>query len=344
MNNNRKIFSLRRRAYLAIAIASGMLGGAASAQQAPAPDGPSIPLEVHPARKSEAAVLAPINEATRAGKRIVAVGANGVILLSDDDGKSFRQAMGVPVRSTLTSVSFADENHGWAAGHWGLVLGTSDGGETWTILRKDTEVDQPLFSIHFKNRDEGIAVGLWSLMLTTTDGGKTWSKVQLANAPGRNKADLNLMRIFAGRNGEYFIAAEQGVVLKSTGDWQRWDYFPTGYKGTLWSGVTLPDGKVIVAGLRGSLYYSNDDGKLWNPIDTHTKSSITDIAYSNGAVKAVGLDGVTLDSTDGGITFSGAQREDRLSYSALVPGLNGGFILFSRRGAVTPPAEQDRHK
>lgn len=342
MNYIKRILARSQRSIAAVGLSCGVLAGVSYAQQALSDAGAAFRLEVHPARQTDAALLAPINEATRTGTRIVAVGANGVILLSDDEGKSFRQAKSVPVRSTLNSVSFVDQLHGWAVGHWGIVLGTEDGGESWKILRQDTNVDQPLFSVHFKNKEEGIAVGLWSLMLATKDGGKTWSTVQLANAPGRNKADLNLMHIFKGSNNDLFIAAEQGVVLKSSGDWQRWDYFPTGYRGTLWTGVMLPDGKLIVGGLRGSMFYSNDDGKMWTPIDTKTKSSITNIAYSKGIVKAVGLDGIALESSDDGITFTSSQRDDRLSYSALVPSNAGGFVLFSRKGPIAAAGQEPR--
>lgn len=339
MNRNWKISSARLGGTLGLTLLGGLLGSVALAQQAPEAAKQEHVLATFPARHMEGALLAPINEATRAGSRIVAVGANGVILLSDDEGKHFRQAKNVPIRSTLTSVSFADAQHGWAAGHWGIILGTTDGGENWSILRKDTSVDQPLFSIRFKNANEGLAVGLWSLMLATTDGGKSWSSVQLPNAPGRNKADLNLMHIFSGRNGQYFITAEQGIVLKSGADWQHWEYLSTGYNGTLWTGTSLPDGKLMVAGLRGSLYASDDDGATWKRADTQTSSSITDIAASNGVVMAVGLDGVTLESADGGHLFRTRQRDDRLSYTALVPRTTGGFAFMSVKGPVDPSKE-----
>ncbi|MFU0418243.1 WD40/YVTN/BNR-like repeat-containing protein, partial [Acinetobacter baumannii] len=88
-------------------------------------------------------------DATRAGKRVVAVGEHGIVLLSDDEGKTYRQARTVPVSATLSAVSFADEKHGWAVGQWGVILATSDGGETWVKQRMDTAVDQPLFSVVF---------------------------------------------------------------------------------------------------------------------------------------------------------------------------------------------------
>ncbi|WP_460940053.1 WD40/YVTN/BNR-like repeat-containing protein, partial [Pandoraea terrae] len=76
-------------------------------------------------------------DATRAGSRIVAVGEHGVILLSDDDGRTWRQARQVPVSATLSAVTFTDPKHGWVVGQWGVILATGDGGETWEKQRVD---------------------------------------------------------------------------------------------------------------------------------------------------------------------------------------------------------------
>jgi photosystem II stability/assembly factor-like uncharacterized protein len=116
---------------------------------------------------------APVLAAARAGKRVVSVGDYGTVMISD--GGAFRQAREVPVNATLTAVTFVDDKFGWAVGHWGAILHTEDGGETWTRQRLDTTTDRPLFSVHFIDRNNGVAVGLWSLLLTTQDGGKNWT-------------------------------------------------------------------------------------------------------------------------------------------------------------------------
>src|SRR5438105_8021391 len=54
-----------------------------------------------------------------AGNRLVMVGEHGIVLLSDDGGRSFRQARALPIQSTLTAVYFADSTHGWSVGQWG---------------------------------------------------------------------------------------------------------------------------------------------------------------------------------------------------------------------------------
>src|SRR4051794_32612400 len=78
-------------------------------------------LKILAAKLEPTAQTSMILAATQAGKRIVAVGERGVVLLSDDAGTSFRQAKSVPISSTLTSVKFVDARIGWAAGHWGVI-------------------------------------------------------------------------------------------------------------------------------------------------------------------------------------------------------------------------------
>jgi photosystem II stability/assembly factor-like uncharacterized protein len=315
---------------LSLLMAAGLVQAQLGMPAAPAT------LKIQPAAKSSAASLAPMLGATRAGQRIVAVGDFGTILLSDDEGKSFRQAAEVPVSSTLTAVSFADAKNGWAVGHWGAILHTADGGEHWTVQRTDMAEDRPLFSVHFFDANEGIAVGLWSLVLKTRDGGKTWAPLDLPAPPEGGRADRNLFKVFASPKGSLFIAAERGLVLRSDDRGQTWRYLSTGYKGSFWSGIALNDGTLIVAGLRGTLYRSGDDGKSWSAVATSSKSSLTDLVAVGNRVVGVGLDGVQIDSADQGASFTWTQRDDRLSMTAAVAAGPEGIVRFSKRGVVQP--------
>jgi photosystem II stability/assembly factor-like uncharacterized protein len=273
-------------------------------------------------------------DATRAGKRIVAVGEHGIVLLSDDEGKTYRQARSVPVSATLSAVSFADDKHGWVVGQWGVILATRDGGETWEKQRMDTAVDQPLFSVLFTNAHDGIAVGLWSMLLQTHDGGKTWTKTTLPKPPDGGKADRNLYHVFADQKGALYIAAEQGIVLKSTDGGVNWDYLATGGKGSLWSGVAMPNGRIVVGGLLGSLFQSSDGGATWQPLKTDTKSSITALTAIGNELIGVGLDGLVVKQKADGASFEVRQREDRAMLTASLTNSVGKTILFAREGVL----------
>lgn len=276
-------------------------------------------------------------DATRAGKRIVAVGEHGIVLLSDDDGHTYRQAWRVPVSATLSAVSFIDARRGWAVGQWGVILATRDGGETWETQRMDTAVDQPLFSVLFTNDHDGIAVGLWSLMLQTHDGGKTWARTTLPKPPGGGKADRNLYHVFADRQGTLYTTAEQGSVLKSSDGGANWTYLATGGKGSLWSGVAMPDGRIVVAGLLGSMYQSRDGGTSWTPVNTGTRSSITDLVASGDGLIGVGLDGLVMKQRAGVASFDVTQRPDRATLTAALVGAGGKPILFAQEGVLAAP-------
>ena len=277
----------------------------------------------------------------RAGQRIVAVGDHGVVLLSDDEGQTHRQARSVPVDVALTSVSFVDAQHGWAVGHWGVVLRTDDAGETWTVQRVAAQEDRPLFAVHFFDAKQGVAVGLWSLVLTTSDGGENWRQVQMPAADGAKKADLNLLGLFADARGRLFAAAEKGMVARSDDRGQHWTYLSTGYKGSFWTGVATLDGSLLVGGLRGSLYRSGDDGRSWQRLDTRSQSSITALAVAGNQVVGVGLDGLVLRSFDAGATFATDVRADRMPLTAVAVSREGRLVLYSRQGVIKPASSAD---
>lgn len=290
-----------------------------------------------------AAVVAPearsamILGVARAGSRVVAVGEQGVILLRDAPDAPLRQAKAVPVDATLTAVSFADGRRGWAAGHWGVILATSDGGEHWQQQRLDTGSDRPFFALHFFDAEHGVAVGLWSLVMTTGDGGKTWTERKLEPPTEGRKADLNLLGLFADANGTLYATAERGMVLRSTDQGASWRYLPTGYKGSFWSGIALDDGSLLVGGQRGSLYRSEDGGAHWTALDSGAKLSITAFAKQGQDVVAVGLEGFVAISRDGGKTFTAQMRADRLALTSALADGAGRWLFGSRSGLTGEP-------
>ncbi len=287
------IFFRKHSVTLALALFAGGLSHGAFAQA-------GAPLTLSPARADAHALHNMMLGAARAGSRIVAVGAYGYIILSDDGGASYRQADKVPVDTTLTSVSFADAEQGWAAGHGGVILHTADGGKSWALQRSDTSVDQPLFSIWFANANEGWAAGLWSLLLHTRDGGKSWQQVKLPTAPGQQRGDLNLLHIFPGRDGALFVSAEQGVLYRSHDGGQHWEALATGSKASLWSGVVTASGAVVVGGLGGKLLRSEDGGQHWQSLASPTSGSITALRSEGNQVMASSLSGALLVSEDDG--------------------------------------------
>jgi photosystem II stability/assembly factor-like uncharacterized protein len=278
---------------------------------------------------------APLLAATHAGRRIVAVGDHGVVLLSDDDGRRFRQARAVPTQALLDTVFFSDARRGWAAGHDGVILHSEDGGETWTLQREDIEAERPLFSIHFLDAQRGFAVGLFGTAVRTDDGGRSW---QPFHPQAGNDEDRHLYAVFGG-DGKLFIAAEAGLVYRSNDGGISWQPFQTSNAGSFWCGAYLGNGNVLVAGQSGHIFRSENDGAGWAEIPSTTRQSLTAIeARSDGAVLVAGLAGVTLTSRDGGRHFESSQRSDRAPLTAVVTsGADGHPVFFGSGGVVGGP-------
>ena len=256
---------------------------------------------------------APIFAATLAGTRIVAVGDYGLINLSDD-GKTFRQAK-VPTRAPLTSVFFIDARQGWAVGHDGMVLGSTDGGESWQVLRDMRGKDQVLMSVWFENAEHGMAVGQFGLALETHDGGKTWVERALVNGEA---GERHLLQLVPGDKGLLFVAAEAGTILRSEDAGANWTAIQTDNKGSFWTGAALSDGSLLMAGMRGHVYRSSDRGLHWSEVASGTQQSLTGIAQrADGSVRIVGLGGASLLSKDAGQHFEASVRPDRAGMTAI---------------------------
>lgn len=284
-----------------------------------------------------------------AGTRIVAVGERGHVLLSDDQGATWRQAKSVPSRVMLTAVYFVDADYGWAVGHDETIINTLDGGETWTRSHFAPEAQQPLLDLWFANRVSGIAVGAYGAYFTTNDGGRNWSGAKFAPAkpavpPATPDADAeeeefapdyHLNRI-VGVGNRLYVAAEGGQLYRSDDRGANWRALPSPYEGSFFGLVPIRGEGLLAFGLRGHLYRSADAGENWVKLESHTTSMLTDgVAINDLRVIIGGLAGVLLISGDAGETFRLTQQDDRKGVAALLPGPAGTVVVAGEGGVRT---------
>jgi photosystem II stability/assembly factor-like uncharacterized protein len=306
-------------------------------------DAANLPAEIEPLA-SESLLL----DLATAGSRIVAVGERGHVLLSDDQGRTWRQAKSVPTRAMLTAVFFADADHGWAVGHDETILNTMDGGESWIRSHFAPEAQQPLLDLWFANRVSGIAVGAYGAYFTTNDGGRTWASAKFAPASASPSGDapeagddeelapdFHLNRII-GVGNRLYIAAEGGQLYRSDDRGANWRALPSPYEGSFFGLLPIRGEGLLAFGLRGKLFKSPDAGQTWHPIETRTTAMLTDgIVINDLRVVISGLAGVLLISGDAGETFRLVQQDDRKGLSALLPGPAGMVVVAGEGGVRT---------
>jgi len=333
---------------ITLVVVAALMGAGASAQVDPN-DEANKPAEIEPL--ASGSLLLDLGVA---GSRLVAVGERGHVLLSDDQGATWRQAKSVPTRAMLTAVFFADPEYGWAVGHDETIINTVDGGETWTRTHFSPEAQQPLLDLWFANRVSGIAVGAYGAYFTTNDGGRHWSSAKFAPPPAKapthdgeaapeegpglqeeGPPDYHLNRI-VGVGNRLYIAAEGGQLYRSDDRGASWRVLPSPYEGSFFGLVPIRGEGLLAFGLRGHLYKSADAGETWMQLDSHTTAMLTDgIAINDLRVIISGLAGVMLVSGDGGETFRLTQQDDRKGLSALLPGPAGAVVVAGEGGVRT---------
>jgi photosystem II stability/assembly factor-like uncharacterized protein len=231
----------------------------------------------------------------------------------------------------LTTVQFVDAQRGYAAGHDGVVLATRDAGDTWTLLRAEAGVEQPILSMHFDSAEHGIAVGLYGWAIETHDAGRTWAKLTVESG---DNADRHLFDVFASSRGSLLVVAEGGIIFRSTDKGRTWETVDTGGRGSLWYGLSLADGTLLACGMRGHLYRSDDDGKTWAAVASNTTQSLTGVTeLADGRVVVVGMSGTVLESSDHGRSFKTTTRPQQEALTAVL-GANARPILFSMTGPL----------
>jgi len=329
---------------------------AQSGQSAPAASGaaPAAARDLvdRPADIEPAAVHSLLLDVARAGERLVAVGERGHVLLSDDDGRSWRQAKAVPSRTLLTAVAFADAKLGWAVGHDEIILHTADGGETWTRQHYAPEAQQPLLDLWFADTRRGIAVGAYKSYYATEDGGSTWTRKPFEPAPPPGAKppgpdddippEYHLNRI-AGQGERLYIGAEAGQLYRSDDAGRSWRTLVSPYTGSFFGLLPLTSDSVLAFGLRGNLFRSDDGGASWRKLESGTTAMLTDgFALPDGRLVLVGLSGTVLVSADAGHAWTLAQQADRKGLSAALPVRDGALVAVGEDGArrIALPAKE----
>lgn len=346
-----------------------IFGSASAAFGQTQTDKPDIDLLTRPAVFKEHANASVLLAVTTAGKRLVAVGERGIVLLSDDLGKSWRQAR-VPVSVALTKVQFPEPNQGWAIGHGGVVLHSMDGGANWIKQLdgfqavkielasakeeaartgeagmhrvRDAErmvaegADKPFLDVYFSDADHGFVVGAYGLAFATLDGGKTWRslKGRINNPKGRHLYSIEA----AGKS--LYIAGEQGVFYRSNDDGQNFQEMPTPYTGTYFGVLSGRNGELVLFGLRGNAFRSTDDGANWQKIDTGLPVTLTaGERLASGAMVLVDETGRVLRSTDNGANFQPIPVMHRAAFTGVVQVADGSLVLSGIHGTTRIAAD-----
>lgn len=291
----------------------------------------------------------------KAGKRLVAVGERGIIVISDDGGNSWKQSK-VPSSDSLTVVKFVTPSIGWAAGHSGLILHTEDGGQNWTrqldgrtaaklssdavqarFAGKTPEAklqlenvarmlqdgpDKPFLDMYFEDAQKGTVVAAYGLIVHTEDGGKTWTSWmdRLDNPDGHH------FYAVAKVGNDVYVAGEQGLFYQSRDGGKQFKRIVSPYAGSYFGIAVAPSGGLILIGMKGTIMLFS--GRTFTSVQSPSKINLTATAWAmDGSLLLLNQGGQLLISHDQGKTF------EILAVPALPP--SGGMIDTGTGAIVT---------
>jgi len=107
-----------------------------------------------------------------------------LILKTTDGGINWNDNLTIPgTVNWFESVYFTEENTGWVVGGGGVMMHTTNAGNTWDTVTVPT--DSYLHQIQFIDSDYGWVVGTednltGGIILRTTDGGTNWERIDIS--------------------------------------------------------------------------------------------------------------------------------------------------------------------
>ena len=213
----------------------------------------------------------------------------------------------LPQGNTLRAMSFAGLR-GYAAGDFGTLLATADGGTTWTGLRAGTFAN--LVDVQAVDGDTLVAGG-GCVARRSDDGGTTFARIGFTPVESDCKESLVAMHFTTEANG--FLLLADGTVLQTI---DRGVEFAqkTSVPGTRSAGTGgnaeptdisfITDAIGFASTSQGKIFQTTDAGNTWKPVSDTTRGvrGITFVDATNGY--AVGDASLFLKTTDGGATWT----------------------------------------
>jgi photosystem II stability/assembly factor-like uncharacterized protein len=309
-------------------------------------------------------------EVAHAGARLVAVGAHGVIVYSDDNGQSWRQAVS-PTSETLTCVGFADAKNGWAAGGQGVVLHSMDGGTTWQMQLTGDDViklmsaaaaadlaanpnavaaqravhrasiftnagdDKPFLSILPLGPQSAIIFGAYRMTVMTTDGGKTWVdwSLHVGDPVSHN------MYAVARVGSAVYLAGEMGSILRSDDGGQNYAMLTVPDDATMFGILGTPKNSLVTFGVSGEVFRSTDQGQSWIAANITANSDLTSaIVLRSGAILLVSEGGIVFESKDDGQSYQALPLSEGMALYDVIQAANGDVVFVGSGGVRVEPA------
>ena len=238
------------------------------------------------AERSKAVTRADQFQAVAAGKGgLVAVGSDGLVVSSKDEGKSWRRQVvgGEGGPSALIGLSVCPDGAYVALDFYRKIwLGTAEG--NWSGKEIKSKVNPLALTCDAENKIW--VVGSRSTILTSVDKGATWQEKTMGV-----DAMLVSVQFVDGKHG--FITGEFGIVYSTADGGANWSVEPKIAPDFFSYGALFTDASTgWVSGLAGTVMHTKDGGKSWTKQANKLGAPMYQIVAHGGDMIAVGINGL----------------------------------------------------
>jgi photosystem II stability/assembly factor-like uncharacterized protein len=215
-------------------------------------------------------------------------------------------------------------------GEHGAILRSTDSGKSWVAA--DSPATATLTGVSFAPDSlHGWAVGHDALVLATSDGGRSWLKQwqgQSLEASLLDVCSLDSQRVVAV--GAY------GLCLITKDGGKTWSQRKVLDEDMHLNRITRgPTGTLYIAGERGTLLRSRDDGATWARIDSPYDGSFYGILpLGPRQLLAYGLRGRVFRSSDDGETWNATPIDQPMLLATAVRTRSGAILLAGQSRAL----------
>ncbi|MEJ2594424.1 MAG: YCF48-related protein, partial [bacterium] len=237
-----------------------------------------------------------------------AAGYGGKIIHTNDGGETWSEQVS-GTQFSVYDIQFINADTGWAVSSRfegfntdpaRRIHGTTDGGETWTLLFGEND-EPPLLSLFFKDAANGFAVGETGTILRSTDGGNSWTELMQDNQ--FHFRDVFFLDAYNGFVvGTDLSLDHKAVIFHTTDGGETWDsnffdddqslqgvFFTSSDEG--WAvGGDAAQGAVIL--------HTEDGGENWEYQEVAGAQSLTKVCFISDELGwAVGYDGTIITTS-----------------------------------------------
>jgi len=263
--------------------------------------------------------------------RIVAVGSEGFVVYSDDEGSTWQHAEAQSGEADyfFSLAQLKQSQSLVAVGPGGSIIRSTDNGTSWQFAFKAASVEEGYFHkvIADQKRNLLVAVASPGKFRISKDDGKSW---QASNAD----TDRHLFNAAINENTGRMIAVGNGGHVQASEDGEHWENLEFNTNADL-RAIHFDEttNRWLIAG-GNNIWLSDNDGVSWKVIELKLTGSIFHITQSESVIAASGSNGLLVISQDSGKSWRSVTTgiDDNLRAPVVCGEKN--IIIPTRRGRL----------